>query len=81
MPQLVVRNIEEKVVHKLRTRAAKDGVSMEEEHRRILRAALLGREKPMGTFADYLLAIPPASESEPADLFERHRDLPREISL
>ncbi len=81
MPQLVVRNIEETVVRKLRTRAAREGVSMEEEHRRILREALLGRKKRGATFADYLVSIPQASETEPSDLFERQRDLPREIDL
>ena len=34
MAQLIVRKIEEKVVRKLKERAAKYGVSMEEEHRR-----------------------------------------------
>lgn len=81
MPQLVVRNLEEKVVRKLRLRAARDGVSMEEEHRRILREALLGRNQQGKTFADFLLSIPQASENEPSDLFERQRDLPREITL
>jgi plasmid stability protein len=81
MPQLVVRNIEETVVRKLRTRAAREGVSMEEEHRRILREALIGRKKRGATFADYLISIPQASENEPSDLFERKRDMPREIDL
>jgi len=43
MAQLIVRNIEEKMVKKLKQRAGEHGVSMEEEHRRILRVALLGR--------------------------------------
>ncbi len=41
MAQLLVRNLEEAVVRKLKQKAAKDGVSMEEEHRRILRNSLL----------------------------------------
>jgi plasmid stability protein len=36
MRQLVVRQIEDKVVRKLKERAGIHGVSMEEEHRRIL---------------------------------------------
>lgn len=80
MSQLIVRNLEEKVVRKLRLRAAADGVSMEEEHRRILREALLGRTSP-GTLVDYLLAIPSAPADEPRGLFDRQRDLPREIEL
>jgi plasmid stability protein len=43
MAQLLVRNIAPSVVKKLRLKAARDGVSMEEEHRRILRGALLSR--------------------------------------
>ena len=41
MAQLIVRNLEERVVAVLRQRAARRGVSMEEEHRTILRAALV----------------------------------------
>lgn len=81
MPQLVVRNIEETVVRKLRIRAAREGVSMEEEHRRILREALLGRKKRGATFAAYLVSIPQAPENEPSNLFERKRDMPRKIDL
>lgn len=81
MPQLVVRNIEEKVVRKLRSLAARDGVSMEEEHRRILRTALLEHRKRGETFADYLVAIPQAGKNEPSNLFKRQRDLPRAIVL
>lgn len=78
---MIVRNIEEKVVRKLRVRAAADGVSMEEEHRRILRQVLLEQTKSGATFVDYLLAIPKAVADEPPGLFERQRDLPREIEL
>ena len=81
MAQLVVRNIEEKVVRKLRSFAAREGVSMEEEHRRILRAALLEHSKQGGTFADYLMVIPQAGKNEPSNLFKRQRDLPRSIDL
>ena len=40
MPQLIVRNLEEKVVRALRERAASKGRSTEAEHREILREAL-----------------------------------------
>ena len=43
MPQLIVRQIEEKVVKKLKQQAGEHGVSMEAEHRRILRETLLGK--------------------------------------
>ena len=41
MAQLLVRNLEDILVRHLKKRAGKHGVSMEEEHRRILREALL----------------------------------------
>jgi antitoxin FitA len=40
MAQLIVRNLEEGVVRKLRERAAKKGRSTEAEHREILRESL-----------------------------------------
>ncbi len=59
MPQLLVRNIEAAVVRKLRQKAAAEGISMEEEHRRILRQSLLGKEAaPKLSFKDFLLTMP-----------------------
>ena len=58
MAQLIVRKIEDKVVRKLKERAAKYGVSMEEEHRRILRETLLKGSKPKMSFNEYLVAPP-----------------------
>ena len=81
MPQLIVRNIEDAVVRELRTRAASHGVSMEEEHRRLLRSTLLGERENRRSFSEMLLSIPKATEGEPEDLFSRQRDLPREIEL
>jgi plasmid stability protein len=40
MPQLTVRGVDEDLVRRLRVRAAQHGRSGEEEHRRILEAAL-----------------------------------------
>ncbi|MBX7209324.1 MAG: hypothetical protein K1X78_13485 [Verrucomicrobiaceae bacterium] len=40
MAQLLVRNVDEITVKRLRRRAAEHGVSSEEEHRRLLRDAL-----------------------------------------
>ncbi len=58
MPQLIVRNLEETVVRRLKKRAGEHGVSMEEEHRRILRQALGARgEKPM-SFKEFLVSMP-----------------------
>ena len=77
MAQLVVRQLEETLVRKLRQRAAKAGVSMEEEHRRILRAALHSARKAQD-FKEHLLAIPAGEED---DLFERRRTTRRRRTL
>jgi antitoxin FitA len=58
MAQLIVRKLEDKVVRKLKERAAQYGVSMEEEHRRILRDTLLKKEKPKMSLLDYLCTMP-----------------------
>jgi plasmid stability protein len=80
--QLIVGNIEDEVVHRLKARAATHGVSMEEEHRRLLRKALLdvasGTKK---SFSEMLLSIPKGAEDEPENLFGRQRDLPRPVEL
>lgn len=72
MAQLVVRNLEEGLVHRLRQRAAEQGVSAEEEHRRILRRALLGPEEEFPDLKS-LLIMPDVGEDED---FERLRELP-----
>ena len=55
---LIVRQIEVEVVRKLKERTETHGVSMEEEHRRILREALLGMPVKRPTFKEALLAMP-----------------------
>ncbi len=71
MPQLLVRDIEASVVARLRQRAAAEGVSVEEAHRRVLRAALLGDGPgPEADFAQFLRAVPKGEEIE----FPRARD-------
>jgi plasmid stability protein len=65
MAQLLVRDIEPAVVRKLRSRAAAQGVSVEEAHRRLLRSALVGGETgPKKSFIDYLRSIPPDDSIE-----------------
>lgn len=56
MAQLVVRNVEEKVVRALKLRAAQQGRSAEAEHRELLKAALL---KPAGKGLKELLESMP----------------------
>ena len=74
MAQLLVRGIESFVVKKLRSRAAAQGVSVEEAHRRVLRAALIG-DKPgaQRDVVEYLKSIPCGDAIE----FPRAPDLPR----
>ncbi len=78
MSQLLVRDIEPAIVKKLRTRAAAQGVSVEEAHRQLLRAALIGKQPaPQSSFTEYLLSIP---RGEGID-FPRASDLPRKVRL
>jgi plasmid stability protein len=71
MAQLLVRNLPESLVKKLKRRAVENGVSAEEEHRRILRSffsppkrkkAVKANSKKPYTFDDHLLAMPDVGE-------------------
>ena len=74
MPQLLVRDLESAVVKKLRRRAAAQGVSVEEAHRRLLRSALVGEHAgPQENFLAYLRSIPTGG----AIAFPRASDRPR----
>jgi plasmid stability protein len=77
MAQLLVRGIESDVVRELRLRAARNGNSAEEEHRRILREALGVKPSPR-TLKELLLEIPNVGED--AD-FERSPDRGRPVDL
>ena len=78
MPQLIVRQIEEKVVKKLKQQAGAHGVSMEEEHRRILRESLLGKTAKRTSFKEALLAMPNVGRDKD---FERGPQLERPVEL
>jgi antitoxin FitA len=78
MSQLVVRNLEETLVRKLKKRATEHGVSAEEEHRRILRQALSEPEDDFPDLKAVLLAMPDVGDDA---LFARLPDLPREIDF
>ncbi|ETW97010.1 MAG: hypothetical protein ETSY1_24335 [Candidatus Entotheonella factor] len=60
MAELTVREIEPAIVVKLQERANRHGRSLEEEHRAILREALLekGSATPAMTFEAYLRTMP-----------------------
>ena len=62
MANLLVRNVEDEVVNALKARCGTHGISAEEEHRRILRAALLGPRKK--DLTDALSAIPNVGRDE-----------------
>ncbi len=78
MPQLLVRNVNEKLVRKLKEQAGQHGVSMEEEHRRILREALLRSSRKKQSFKDFLLSMPNVGEDED---FERGPQIERSVEL
>ena len=63
MAQLIVRNLDENLVAKLRGRAIQNHRSMEAEHREILREVLLGCAVPQSLKAR-LLAMPNAGTDE-----------------
>ena len=73
MAQLIVRDLDDDVVRRLKRRAAERGHSAEEEHRQILRRAL--RSSSLGT---YLATIPDVGDDED---FERSDDVPRNVEL
>lgn len=78
MAQLLVRDIESILVKKLRSRAAAQGVSVEEAHRRLLRSVLTGDQPgPQRDFLEYLRCIPQGKTIE----FHRSTELPRTIEL
>jgi antitoxin FitA len=77
MAQLLVRDLEDAVVHALRQKAAEEGTSVEEAHRRILRLALLSK-KPKKGFKEFLLGMPEGGDDS---IFDRHRSQPRQVLL
>jgi plasmid stability protein len=76
MPQLLVRNVDRRVVTALRARAASRGRSAEAEHRAILEHALLGAP-PEKDFKAFLRSMPAA----PNWPLRRSRDRGRPVRL
>ena len=52
MARLIVRNLDARLVEALKARAARNGRSVEVEHRRILEAALAEGDADMAEFAE-----------------------------
>ena len=76
MAQLIVRNLDDEIVRKLRTRAAASGRSVEAEHREILRKALMTPRT--ASLKEMLLNIPQSGRDID---FVRHRGKPRKVNL
>jgi antitoxin FitA len=77
MAQLPVRDLDNEIVRALKKKAAEEGISVEEAHRRLLRAALLAPE-PKKSFKEFLLEMPEGGEDS---VFERHTTEHRDVSL
>ena len=77
MAQLIVRNLDDKLVRALKVRAAQKRRSAEAEHREILRKVLTPR-RVGETLKDLLLKMPAVGED--AD-FARPRDYGRKVRL
>ena len=73
MAQLIVRGLPDEVVQRLKERAARHGWSAEEEHRRLLKRALLS-----DGLGEYLTQMPDVGEDGD---FARQRDMPRAVEL
>jgi plasmid stability protein len=76
MSQLIVRNLDERVVSALKARAASRGRSAEAEHRNLLERALLG-DPPAQDFKAYLRQMP----DEPGLRLTRSRERGRRVRL
>lgn len=79
MAQLIVRNLDSRIVARLRKRAAEHGRSVEAEHREILREALLP-EAGNADFKEVLLSLSDAMAGHDG-LFRRVSARPRKVRL
>lgn len=76
MAQLIVRGLDQRIVDRLKLRAAEHGRSAEEEHRRILEQVLVSA--PRRGLKEHLLDIPRVGED---DDFRRPDDRGRAVVL
>ena len=78
MASITIRNLEDEIKERLRLTAARHGVSMEEEARRILKSALLSEsdESGLGTRIQELFADLGGIELPRRDEYD-HRPLPK----
>jgi antitoxin FitA len=78
MAQILIRKLEDSVVRKLRARAAAEGVSAEEEARRILRRSLISNAPTM-SLIDYIRTMPDIGKDD--SIFERPKSKQRKVAL
>ena len=76
--QLIVRNLDEEIVTRLRRRAAEHHRSMEAEHRQILRDELLTARGRRTSLKQHLLAMPDVGRDND---FARPPDKGRKVRL
>jgi plasmid stability protein len=77
MAQLIVRDLEDDIVNRLKRRAAEHGRSAEAEHREILRKALVTRGA-RGSLKEHLSAMPDVGRDQD---FARRQDKGRKVRL
>ena len=77
MAQILIRRLDQHVVRKLRAKAAADGVSAEEEARRILGRSLVG-EVPAMSLIDFIRTMPDVGDNR---IFRRPKRKPRKVKL
>ena len=79
MAQLLIKNLDDELIHLLRVRAAQHGNSMEEEHQQILKDALTPQknEAKIPFLKALLLEMPEISDAE----LQRHDDYGRKIEM
>lgn len=77
MPQILVRRLDQQVVDRLRAKAASDGISAEEEARRILRRSLVG-EVPDMPLIEFLRTMPNVGDGR---IFRRPKRQTRKVKL
>jgi antitoxin FitA len=76
MAQLLVRDLEPEVVQALKRRAAEEGTSVEEAHRRLLREALLKTWSRL-SFKEALLRMPDDGDDEVFSRKKKKRRQPK----
>ena len=77
MAQLIVRNLDDEVIRRLKKKAAANGRSTEAEHRDILCRALLGSRRET-SLKQWLTAIPEVGTDRD---FARTTEKPRKVRL